>query len=157
MFSQTVEYALRAVIYLADHTDEPSTTDDMAVATKVPAPYLAKILQGLNRQGITKSQRGIGGGISLAKTPAELTVYEVVNAVEPIRRIKTCPLGISSHGVNLCPLHKRMDDAMATVEAAFRTSTLAEILAEPTTSKPLCEFPDVPLGVKAKAKPKQKA
>ncbi len=154
MFSQTVEYALRAVIYLADHTAEPSTTEDMAAATKVPAPYLAKILQGLNRQGITKSQRGIGGGISLAKTPAELTIYAVVNAVEPIRRIKTCPLGISSHGVNLCPLHKRMDDAMATVEAAFRTSTLAEILAEPTTSKPLCEFPDVPLGVKAKAKKK---
>ncbi len=157
MFSQTVEYALRAVIYLADHTAEPSTTDDMAVVTKVPAPYLAKILQGLNRQGITKSQRGIGGGITLAKAPEEITVYEVVNAVEPIRRIKTCPLGIASHGVNLCPLHKRMDDAMATVEAAFRTSTLAEILAEPTTSKPLCEFPDVPLGVKGKAKPKQKA
>ena len=81
-------------------------------------------------------------------------MYEVVNAVEPIRRITTCPLGLPSHGVNLCPLHRRMDDAMGTVEAAFRASTLAEILAEPTTSKPLCDFPGVPLGVKGKAKTK---
>jgi len=150
VFSQTVEYALRAVVYLASHMDEPSTTDDMAAATKVPAAYLAKILQGLNRNGITKSQRGVGGGITLAKAPAAVTILEVVNAVEPIRRIKTCPLGLPSHGVNLCPLHKRMDDAMAAVEAAFRASTLAEILAEPTTSVPLCDFPGVPLGVKSR-------
>ena len=144
MFSQTVEYALRAVVYLATHTAEPSTTDDVAAATKVPAPYLAKILQGLNRQGIVKSQRGIGGGVLLARPATELTILEVVNAVEPIRRITTCPLGIASHGVNLCPLHKRMDDALAMVEKAFRESTLAEVLAEPTTSVPLCAFPGVP-------------
>ncbi|WP_020471798.1 RrF2 family transcriptional regulator [Zavarzinella formosa] len=152
MFSQSVEYALRAVVYLATHMEEPSTTEAMAATTKVPAPYLAKILQGLNRHGIVKSQRGIGGGILLAKPPAELTILEVVNAVDPIKRIKTCPLGISTHGVNLCPLHKRMDDALAMVEKAFHESTLAEVLAEPNPSVPLCEFPGVPLGVRTKAK-----
>lgn len=148
MFSQTVEYALRAVVYLATHQDKPATTDDVAAATKVPAPYLAKILQGLNRHGIVKSQRGIGGGVLLAKPSNELTILQVVNAVEPIKRIMTCPLGISSHGVHLCPLHKRVDDALAMVEKAFSESTLAEVLAEPTTSVPLCEFPGVPLGIR---------
>jgi len=65
----------------------------------------------------------------------------VVNAVEPIGRIHVCPLGIKSHGARLCPLHKRLDDSLATMEEAFRKSTLAELLAEPTTSVPLCEFP----------------
>jgi Rrf2 family transcriptional regulator, nitric oxide-sensitive transcriptional repressor len=148
LFSQTVEYALRAVVYLATHPDEPAATDVVAAATKVPAPYLAKIFQGLNRNGIVKSQRGIGGGILLAKPPNELTVLEVVNAVEPILRIKTCPLGITTHGTHLCPLHQRMDDALAMVEKAFGESTLAEILAEPNPSVPLCEFPGVPLGVR---------
>ena len=77
--------------------------------------------------------------MSLVKTPADLTILEVVNAVEPIQRIKTCPLGLKSHGVRLCPLHRRMDEAMATVETAFAGTTLAEVLNEPTHSPPLCE------------------
>jgi Rrf2 family nitric oxide-sensitive transcriptional repressor len=43
--------------------------------------------------------------------------------------------------VNLCPLHRRLDDALASVEDAFRDSTLAEILAEPSRSIPLCGMP----------------
>jgi Rrf2 family protein len=105
----------------------------------VPPSYLSKVLQALGRGGIVKSQRGVGGGISLARKPEELTILEVVNAVEPIQRIKTCPLGLKSHGVRLCPLHRRIDDALAHVEAAFGGTTLAEVLAEPTHSPPLCE------------------
>jgi Rrf2 family transcriptional regulator, nitric oxide-sensitive transcriptional repressor len=141
MFSQTVEYALRAVVFLADRAPEAATTDDIATATLVPKPYLSKVLQGLARGGIVQTQRGVGGGVTLVKTPAELTILEVVNAVEPIQRIRTCPLGLSAHGVKLCPLHRRMDQALAQVETAFRSTTLAEVLAEPTTSVPLCNVP----------------
>jgi len=139
MFSQTVEYALRAVAHLAYEAPNPRTTEQVAEATRVPPAYLSKVLQALSRGGIVKSQRGVGGGIALARPADELTILEVVNAVEPIQRIKSCPLGLKSHGVRLCPLHRRIDDAMATVEAAFGSTTLAEILAEPTHSPPLCE------------------
>ena len=77
--------------------------------------------------------------MSLVRSPTEVTILEVVNAVEPIGRIQTCPLGLKSHGANLCPLHRRLDNALASVEEAFSKSTLAEILAEPTNSTPLCE------------------
>jgi DNA-binding IscR family transcriptional regulator len=80
--------------------------------------------------------------MTLLKSPEELTILEVVNAVEPIERIRTCPLGLAAHGVHLCPLHRRLDNAMATVEEAFAATTLAEVLAEPTTSVPLCPFPN---------------
>ncbi len=139
MFSQTVEYALRAVVYLANEAPAARTTDQIASATKVPKAYLSKVLQGLARHNVVHTQRGVGGGITLCKTPAELTILEVVNSVEPIERIQTCPLGLVTHGKHLCPLHRRMDDALASVEAAFRSTTLAEILAEPTRSTPLCE------------------
>lgn len=138
MFSQTVEYALRAVVHLAHQSPNPQTTEQIAQATLVPPAYLSKVLQGLSRGGIVKSQRGVGGGISLQIPPEELTILQVVNAVDPIQRIKTCPLGLASHGVKLCPLHKRMDDALCMVEKAFAQSTLAEILAEPSSSIPLC-------------------
>jgi Rrf2 family protein len=141
MISQTVEYALRAMVFLAGTTPEPRTTEQIAAATRVPKAYLSKVLQGLARAGLVHSQRGIGGGMTLARSPRELTILEVVSAVEPIARIRQCPLGLSSHGMRLCPLHRRLDDAMATVEEAFRSTTLAEVLNEPGESIPLCEFP----------------
>ena len=140
MISQTAEYALRAVVFLA-HEDESKTTQQIADVTRVPAGYLSKVLQSLVRSGLVESQRGIGGGISLAKRPEKITVLEVVNAVDPVQRIVTCPLGIKSHGANLCPMHRRLDDATALVERAFRKSTIAELIKEPAQSKPLCEFP----------------
>lgn len=141
MFSQTVEYALRAVVHLADQAPAPRTAEQISAATKVPYAYLAKVLQNLSKAGIVLTQRGVGGGATLVKPPEELTILEVVNAVDPIRRIKVCPLGLEAHGAHLCPLHRRVDNAMAMVEDAFRHTTLAEILAEPTTSIPLCGFP----------------
>ncbi len=141
MFSKTVEYALRAVVHLAYHAPLAQTTDQIATATKVRKAYLSKVLQSLRRAGIVRSQRGVGGGMTLAKAPEDLTILEVVNAVERIERINHCPLDLASHGVRLCPLHRRMDNALAMVEAAFRSTTLAEILAEPSESKPLCDVP----------------
>jgi Rrf2 family nitric oxide-sensitive transcriptional repressor len=152
MLSKTVEYALRAAVYLATRPGEPVTTEEVAERTQVPAPYLAKILQSMAREGLVKSQRGVGGGVTLAKPPEELTILEVVNAVEPLPRIPVCPLGLAAHGSRLCPLHARLDAAVAAMEDAFRSTTLAEVLAEPSESYPLCEVPPtdkrVPLPLK---------
>src|SRR5438477_10749621 len=141
MFSQTVEYALRAVVHLAYEAPAARTTAQIAEATRVPRDYLAKILQGLSKKGIVSTQRGVGGGVSLAREPADLTILDVVNAVEPIERITTCPLGLKAHGVRLCPLHRRVDDALALVEPAFGETAPAEGLPEPSQSVPLCEGP----------------
>src|SRR5262245_24258528 len=143
MFTQKVEYALRAVVHLASGAPAARTVEQIARATKVPPAYLAKVIQGLAHAGVVRSQRGIGGGISLVKAPADLTILEVVQAVDPLKRIRSCPLGLAAHGVRLCPLHKRLDDALASVEEAFARTTLAEVLAEPSESVPLCDFPRV--------------
>lgn len=141
MISQTVEYALRAAVLLADDSQGPRTVDDIAEVTRVPKAYLSKVMQSLHRAGLVTSQRGLHGGFRLAKSPAEISILEVVNAVERLQRIRTCPLGLAAHGVRLCPLHKRLDDALAQVEEAFSKSTLAEIIADPSPSVPLCDFP----------------
>jgi Rrf2 family protein len=140
VISQTVEYALRAVVFLADR-GTPCTTQEVAAGTKVPPAYLAKVLHELGRAGLVGARRGPGGGCALLKPPGELTVWEVVDAVDPLQRIRSCPLGLASHRVRLCPLHKKLDDALAEVERAFRATTIGELLAEPTTSRPLCPFP----------------
>lgn len=141
MLTQTVEYALRAVAHLAYLAPGSCTTQELSKVTQVPPAYLAKVLQSLKRGGIVRSQRGVGGGVSLARAPNKLTILEVVNAVDPIQRIKTCPLGLATHGTKLCPLHRRMDLALANVEQAFRDTTLAAVVADPSRIKPLCELP----------------
>ena len=140
MLSQTVEYSLRAIVWLASHADEPQTTQQISEATMVPAGYLAKVMQSLGRGGLVAAQRGKRGGFLLTRPAAELSVLEVVNLVDPVKRIRHCPLGIAGHGSYLCPLHKRLDAAMAMVEHAFQESSIADLLAEPSTSKPLCRI-----------------
>src|SRR3954453_3511012 len=143
MLSQTTEYALRAIVWLANTADEAQTTEQIAKATQVPPGYLSKVLQSLGRGGLVTAQRGKHGGFVLARKAADLTVLQVVNAVDPLRRIATCPLGLKSHGKFLCPLHKRLDDATGMVEKAFADTTILELLTTPSASKPLCEIAGV--------------
>ena len=143
MFSQTVEYALRAMIYLAQNSDNSQPTEEIAKVTKVPAAYLSKVLQSMARKGLVTSQRGLHGGFRLARSPEEVNILDIVNSVDPIERIQSCPLELKSHGVHLCPLHRRMDNAMAEVEKALTESTLAEVLSEPTNSVPLYDAEDL--------------
>lgn len=137
MISQTAEYALRAVICLANRPESPLTTQQIADLTRVPAGYLAKVLQALGRAGLVQSQRGLHGGSSLTRPPAEITVLDVVNAVDPLKRIHHCPLRLDAHKAELCPLHRRLDDAVALVQEAFGAYSLADLLAEPAASRPL--------------------
>lgn len=139
MISQTVEYALRAVVVIAQQEGAPLTAQKISATTRVPAPYLSKLMQGLVRFGIVRSQRGVHGGFVLNKPPESLTVYEVVQSVEPLQRILTCPLGIPSHGGTLCPLHRRLDQALAMVEDSFRQTTISDLLSDPNRLTPLCQ------------------
>jgi Rrf2 family protein len=139
MLSQTVEYALRATVQLASILPSSSTTADLATVTRIPPAYLAKILQELVKAGIVVSRRGVNGGVTLARAADELTILDIVNATDPIPRIKVCPLDLKTHGATLCPLHRRLDGALAQVEEAFGTTTLAEVLGDSGKIKPLCE------------------
>jgi Rrf2 family protein len=139
VISQTTEYALRAVVWLASHEDRPLTAQQIADATRVPAGYLAKVLQGLSRAGLLRSQRGLGGGFTLARSPGELSVWEVVQAVDPIRRITECPLDLEMHE-KLCALHHELDQAIAKVEKQFSKTSIASLIEDKAESAPLCAF-----------------
>ncbi len=140
MISQTAEYALRALVFLGNEGGVPRTTSQIAQATMVPVSYLSKVMQQLCRQGITGSQRGLHGGFTIRVPLKSLTVLDVVTAVDPIRRIRECPLGNKAHGTNLCPLHRCMDETLAQAEETFRNVTLENLLEEPRRGK-RCRFP----------------
>lgn len=142
MISPTAEYALRAVVAIAQGGGKPVVTSTLVEITKVPPGYLPKVLQTLRRGGLVHSKRGLGGGFTLTRDPEQITVLAVVNSVDPIKRIERCPLNIESHRTSLCPLHKKLDKAAEMVEKSFATTTIAELLASNDDGPaPLCEVP----------------
>lgn len=130
MFSQTVEYAMRAMLALASGDGKPMTTKQIAQVMRVPQSYLSKVLQSLVRGGLVYSTRGLKGGFVLVRPPEKISLLEIQNSVSPMQRITSCPLDLEGHKSDLCPLHRRLDQAMAMVEKAFTSTTLAEILSE---------------------------
>lgn len=127
MFSQTVEYSLRAMNYLASHPDNPISSETIAANTQVPPGYLSKVLRDLVVAELIRSQRGPNGGFVLAQPPSKISILDIVDAVDPICRIEKCPLNNPQH-INLCPLHARLDEAIAQIRKTLSATTLEELL-----------------------------
>jgi Rrf2 family protein len=138
MFTQTAEYALRAVVSLADSSGEPMTTQQIASVTQVPLDYLSKVMQALGRGGLVESQRGKHGGFRLARPANRLTILDVLNAVDPLPRIRRCPLHLKGHARQLCPLHRKLDDAVSSMEKAFADTKVSDLLGPEVDIRPLC-------------------
>jgi Rrf2 family protein len=115
-------------------------TSMLADRTKVPANYLAKVLQQLAGANLIKGRRGVGGGYMLAKPADQINLLEVIQVVGDLHRIDCCPLGLQGHGTNLCPLHKAMDNAAAAVIKMLDGVTLKSLVEDSRcANKPLCE------------------
>lgn len=140
MLSQTTEYALRIMVYLASLNGTPATIQQIGSATKIPTGYLAKVLRNLALAKLVLSQRGIHGGSVLARPAATITVLDVVQALSPIQQIKHCPLGIKSHGIKLCPLHDRLGHTITMVEQAYASSSIAKLVPKQTEAQPFCNL-----------------
>lgn len=78
------DYASRALLSLALHIEEsrPTSVRDIAERTGLPQPYLEQILLALKGAGLVRSKRGVGGGYVLARDPAEITLGQIVSAVD---------------------------------------------------------------------------
>lgn len=144
MISQTLEYALRAIVAIAQQQGEPCTAKRIAESTEIPLPYLSKLMQVLVRGGLVHSQRGLHGGFVLARPAQHLSIWDVAEVVDPVRRIHHCPLKLHSHGTKLCPLHRRIDDALAGTEAVFRGTSVAEMLQEAGDRELFCNPEEAP-------------
>src|SRR6478609_11824551 len=77
------DYAARALLSLALHGSErPTSVKEIAERTGLPQPYLEQILLAVKGAGLVRSKRGVGGGYVLARPPEEITLAEIVAAVE---------------------------------------------------------------------------
>ncbi|TWU36015.1 RrF2 family transcriptional regulator [Novipirellula artificiosorum] len=139
LLSEACDYGLRAVIWIAQRPDEPQKVKDIAEGIKAAPGYLIKVLQELTKAGILSARRGSQGGFLLRRDPTVLTALDVINAIDPLERIETCPVDIESHLSGLCPMHRCIDDAMARIEETFRCTTIADVIASFPTAETFCK------------------
>lgn len=130
LVSQTVEYALRAVLHIARDPDGVSVrVGDIADALDVPRNYLSKTLHRLARARILTSSRGPTGGFQLARSPEKITLAEVAAPFSPMGE-RACLLGQPACGDDRpCAAHSRWKLVAEQAEEFFNHTTIADLLA----------------------------
>jgi Rrf2 family protein len=104
--TRQADYALRAVIYLSRlGTEERAATSQIAEDQHIPPSFLAKIVSQLSVAGLLQTSRGARGGVSLARNPREITVLDVVEAIDGPIVLNECAGcgGVCNHGED-CPM-----------------------------------------------------
>ena len=131
MLSQTAEYALRTVLFLADR-GEPARAEEIAQRLRVPRNYLSKTLHRLARAGVLRSARGKGGGFRLAVPADRLSLLHVVQPFDEISGERRCLLGRPQcSDRNPCPAHHQWRAVSERVTAFFRDRTVGDLLRGP--------------------------
>jgi Rrf2 family protein len=128
----SIEYAIHGLVYLARAPEDRAVLlGDIAATIKVPKEYMRKIFQQLTRKHLVVARRGAKGGYRLARPPAELTLKDVVEAVEgdlPIysclRLHRHCELALS------CPIKKTFDEAREKMAEVLRATSIRDLARE---------------------------
>jgi Rrf2 family protein len=123
------EYGLRAVRYLVENGDESRISiGDISENKKIPEPFLRKLFKPLVQQGIINSTRGVSGGVRLARDPKEITVLEVVEALEGPLALNECLLeDASCEFLSECGMHDVWEEAQAAMAKVLRSKNLTDL------------------------------
>ncbi len=135
MFSKQVAYAIRCLVYLSQQK-EPVLIRDIAEATKMPGPYLAKIINILTRKGILHSQRGIGGGISLLENPESISICDVCIMFDDPLLDSDCVFGLPDCSAeNACALHGFWSKQKENIINFLRINTISTLAKTDRSAK----------------------
>ncbi|HTJ65826.1 MAG TPA: SUF system Fe-S cluster assembly regulator [Alphaproteobacteria bacterium] len=127
--SKLADYAVVMLSYMAAREGEVYTTARLAERTAVPEPTAAKILKLLARSALLASQRGSNGGYGLARPAADITVAEIIVAVDGPIALTACVQGSSDHcGVEqLCSMRGNWNKVNRAIRDALEDITLADM------------------------------
>ena len=130
--TRAAEYGVLGLMHLARlRNGAVAMIDDVSRAEKIPKSFLAKIFQDLGRAGLVRSSRGARGGFSLARGPREITVLEIIEAIEGQIVFQRCRLDKPDcehvGGCALCGLFERAQDG---VKDALTGTTLHDLICQ---------------------------
>jgi len=126
--SAKTDYAVRAAIELAASPDGPVKGERIAQAQEIPLKFLENILGDLRHAGVVRSQRGVEGGYWLARPASEITLAEVIRAVDgPIANVRGMPPEEAEYGGAAASLQQVWIAVRANLRAVLEVVTLADV------------------------------
>lgn len=129
LFTKASDYAVRILCYLANTGEAVCRTHSIADGTGIPESFLAKILGQLSRAGFVRSHRGAHGGFQLALNGREITMLDVVEAVDGPVAVNLCRSREPCEYQSRCPIEAAWNEAESALRASLRAHTIA-VLAE---------------------------
>ena len=127
--TRTGEYGLRGLLFLAKQpTDRLFLVSEVSKAQRIPETYLAKIFQRLSKTGLLRSTRGLNGGFNLGKPAKDITMKQVIEALEGPIALNRCLLrqGVCDEEEG-CPLHKVFEEAQEKFLEVLDRTTIEDL------------------------------
>ena len=140
MLTRTGLHAIRAMVALAKLPDG-AYAGAAKIAQDIGAPenYLGKLLKAFGKQGLVKSQKGLGGGFRLARDPRTVTLLDVIEPIEHLSRWAGCILGRPEcSDAHPCPIHNRWKSVRNAYLQMLERTTIAELVAKGEPSVLAC-------------------
>jgi Rrf2 family transcriptional regulator, iron-sulfur cluster assembly transcription factor len=132
IFSRQCEYALQAVLYIAEKgTNGYTDIKEISNKLEIPHHFLAKILQNLSREGLLRSQKGPSGGFSLNRELDDITLYHIVEAIDGKAFVTDCVLGMPAcNSEDPCPVHHQWAKMRESIHAMLSGKTIGEMVRD---------------------------
>lgn len=129
--NKLTDYATVVLISIA-RSHVVRSTQQISEKTGIPLPTVAKLMKNLNKAGLVKSQRGASGGYTLGRVPSDITLADVIQAVEGPIALTACADTSDEHcGIqSVCPVQGRWNRVNTAVRAALADVTLADMVAD---------------------------
>lgn len=127
MFSKACEYAIRAMIYIAQQSRSGERTGIKQISKSIdsPEPFMAKILQGLSRKGLVMSAKGPNGGFYIQGKIANVSVADIVKAIDGDQLFTGCGLGLKAcDSKRPCPIHDEFKVMRTKLKSVLESTTI---------------------------------
>ena len=129
IIAKDVDYAVRALLYLAQNKGDKVTISELARNLGISRPFLRKILQNLAKTGILDSNKGKGGGFVLKQAPKDILLSDLVNALHGEINIIDCEIkGKVCSNKKICGLRKRVKSIESNIVKQLRGVTIASLV-----------------------------
>ena len=129
--TRRTDYAIRALIHLANTAGSPVAAGVIGEAMDIPTGFLQQVLRELQRAGLVTSRPGPSGGYALARPAGEITVLQIVEALEgPLRSAECALRGGPCHWDDVCALHWVWSSARDALCDELAGATLARVAAD---------------------------
>jgi Rrf2 family protein len=126
--TRETDYAIRCVDYLSDKWGSVTMVDEISKGKCVPKSFLAKILQKLTKASIVKSYRGVKGGFELARSPKNITLLDVIEAIQGPVAMNVCALDETMCGFSSsCAIHPVWIEIRREVEKILKKNNFAKL------------------------------